>query len=223
MSAVVVKVAVDEPTDLARHDRRPGARALLAARDAGADEEAALRLDVGGAPDRVGEERVAAVDEDVARLGVRQHRLDELVDRRARPSARSMIRRGALSVAHISSIECAPTIFVPFASFARNSSTFAVVRLYAVTTKPLSFMLRMRFCPITARPITAMSEVRAGGAVAGAMFSFISAIGVVEEFAEERERDGADRESLAPSSCCSCVGSRHTNEVTEGRSWRGTR
>ena len=89
MSEAVVKVAVErrwqqQAAPAARHDRRPGARALLAARDAGADEEAALRLDVGGAPDRVGEERVAAVDEDVARLGVRQHRLDELVDRRAR-------------------------------------------------------------------------------------------------------------------------------------------
>ena len=123
---------------------------------------------------------------------------------------RSMIRRGALSVAHISSIECAPTIFVPFASFARNSSTFAVVRLYAVTTKPLSFMLRMRFCPITARPITAMSEVRAGGAVAGAMFSFISAIGVVEGIAERVVGRGGE-ETFAGSSCVAgALSSRHT-------------
>ena len=85
VSEVVVKVAVER-----RWQQRhlpPGmidgpVRAPSAARDAGVDEEAALRLDVGGAPDRVGEERVAAVDEDVARLGVRQHRLDELVDRR---------------------------------------------------------------------------------------------------------------------------------------------
>ena len=36
---------------------------------------------------------------------------------------------------------------VPLASFARKWSTLEVVRLYATTLKPLSFMLRMRFWP----------------------------------------------------------------------------
>ena len=34
---------------------------------------------------------------------------------------------------HISAMECAPTMLVPFASFARNSSTFDTVRLKAHT------------------------------------------------------------------------------------------
>lgn len=64
----------------------------------------------------------------------------------------------------------------PLASLARKSSTLDVVRLYAHTTKPWSFMFRIRFwpCPaecqtehrrsasrrtMTARPIRPMSAV----------------------------------------------------------------
>ena len=71
---------------------------------------------------------------------------------------RSITRRGDFRLAIISSIDLAPTMFVPLASLSMKSSTLDTVRLKAVTVKPWSFMLRMRFWPITASPITAMSE-----------------------------------------------------------------
>ena len=46
---------------------------------------------------------------------------------------------------------------VPLASLLRKSSTFETVRLKATTVKPWSFMFKMRFWPMTASPITAMS------------------------------------------------------------------
>src|SRR4051812_29878882 len=49
--------------------------------------------------------------------------------------------------------------FVPLASLPKNSSTLETVRLNATTLKPWSFILRMRFWPMTARPIKAMSAV----------------------------------------------------------------
>src|ERR1043166_433139 len=48
---------------------------------------------------------------------------------------------------------------VPLASWLRKSSTFETVRLKATTVKPWSFMLRMRFWPMTARPMTAISPL----------------------------------------------------------------
>ena len=69
----------------------------------------------------------------------------------------SITRRGFLSSATISSMECAPMTFVPLASLARKWSTFSTVRLKATTVKPWSFMFKMRFWPMTARPINAMS------------------------------------------------------------------
>ena len=65
------------------HERRAVARALLAARDARADEEETLSLELLGAAVRVGEVRVAAVDNDVALLEVRLELGDEVVDGRA--------------------------------------------------------------------------------------------------------------------------------------------
>ncbi|MNU73105.1 hypothetical protein D3C71_625820 [compost metagenome] len=67
----------------ARHDRRPLARAFLAARHARADEAQALARKVGVAPFRVGVQAVAAVDDDVILVEQRNELLDHLVDRRA--------------------------------------------------------------------------------------------------------------------------------------------
>ena len=66
-----------------RHEGRAVARTLLTTGDAGTDEEPLLRLEVVRAPNRVGEERVAPVDDDVALLSEGQDRLDEVVDRLA--------------------------------------------------------------------------------------------------------------------------------------------
>src|ERR1035437_4986642 len=68
-------------------------------------------------------------------------------------------RRGSFSSPHISSIECAPTTLVPLASLLMKSSTFETVRLNTATLYPWSFMLRTRFCPMTARPIKPMSQL----------------------------------------------------------------
>ncbi len=64
----------------AGHDRGAEARAFFAAGDAGADEEDAFLGQVLGAAVGVGEEGVAAVDDDVARFKIRQHVVDHLVD-----------------------------------------------------------------------------------------------------------------------------------------------
>ena len=63
----------------------PLQRPFLAAGNARADEEQPLGLEVPGAPGRVGIMRVAAVDEDVARLEQRDQLVDHVVDRRRRP------------------------------------------------------------------------------------------------------------------------------------------
>jgi hypothetical protein len=69
----------------------------------------------------------------------------------------STTRRGFLRHPISSSIDFVPMILVPLASLARKSSTLETVRLNAATVKPWSFMLRMRFWPITARPMSPMS------------------------------------------------------------------
>ena len=53
------------------HDARSVQGSLLAAGDAGADVLDPARLDLSGAPDRIGEVRVAAVDQDVFGFQVR--------------------------------------------------------------------------------------------------------------------------------------------------------
>ena len=63
----------------AGHDARAAAGAFFAAGDAGADVEQALGLDVFGAADRVLEEGVAAVNDDVAGFEVGEEVVDELV------------------------------------------------------------------------------------------------------------------------------------------------
>jgi hypothetical protein len=82
----------------ADHDRRAVARALLTARDAGAGEQQAARAQRAVAPDGIGEARVAAIDDQVARLEQRRQRLDLHIgglprlhhqDQRARPPQRA--------------------------------------------------------------------------------------------------------------------------------------
>src|ERR1035438_5207938 len=71
----------------------------------------------------------------------------------------SMTRRGFFSRPIISSMEWAPMTLVPLASLLRKSSTFETVRLKAATVNPWSFMFKIRFWPITASPITAISAL----------------------------------------------------------------
>lgn len=94
----------------------------------------------------------------------------------------SIIRRGFLSLEVNSSMECVPTIDlptdvsqhhldpllhlfnIPLASFARKRSTFETVRLKQMTVKPWSAALRMRFWPMTARPMRPKSPLGSGRA-----------------------------------------------------------
>ena len=82
----------------AGHDRRALQGPFLAAGDPRADEEQPLGFQVAGAPGRVGKVRVAAVDQDVARLEQR-HQLVDHVDRRRPALTMIMILRGVLSAA----------------------------------------------------------------------------------------------------------------------------
>ncbi len=70
-----------------------------------------------------------------------------------------MTRRGLLRRPQNSSIEWAPTTCVPLASLLMKSSTLETVRLKTATLYPWSFILRTRFCPMTARPIKPMSQL----------------------------------------------------------------
>ena len=57
------------------------ARAFLAAGNAGADEEQSARSQIFGAADGVLIERVAAVDDDIARLEIGDDVIDEVIHR----------------------------------------------------------------------------------------------------------------------------------------------
>ena len=61
------------------HDRRAKARAFFAAGDARADEENPFGGKSFGAPRRIGIQRVAAIDDDIACLKMRQNVIDHLV------------------------------------------------------------------------------------------------------------------------------------------------
>ena len=67
----------------AGHDARAAARAFFAAADAGADVEQSFALAIFHAAVRVLEQRVAAVNDDVAGLEMRDELLDEFVHRLA--------------------------------------------------------------------------------------------------------------------------------------------
>ena len=72
----------------------------------------------------------------------------------------SMTLRGRFSRPAISSMEWAPMTFLwPLAASFRKSSTLETVRLKATTVYPWSLILRIRFWPMTASPINAMSAV----------------------------------------------------------------
>src|ERR1017187_2335993 len=64
----------------AGHDGRAEARALLAAGDAGADEKNSLGRPILGSPVRIGEQRISAVDDDVALLQMGEKLVDGVVD-----------------------------------------------------------------------------------------------------------------------------------------------
>ena len=66
----------------ARHERRAAQRALFAAGHARADVQQPLAFDEACAADRVREMRIAAVNDDVARLKMRQQLRDEIIHRR---------------------------------------------------------------------------------------------------------------------------------------------
>ena len=70
----------------------------------------------------------------------------------------SITLRGDLRDATSSGIVCAPAIFFPFARPFMKSSTFATVRLKTLTEKPRLSMFNTRFSPITARPMSPMSD-----------------------------------------------------------------
>ena len=72
----------------------------------------------------------------------------------------SMTLRGRFSSPAISSMEWAPMTFLwPLAASFRKASTLETVRLKATTVYPWSLILRIRFWPMTASPISAMSAV----------------------------------------------------------------
>jgi len=95
---------------------------FFAAAHAGADVEQTFRFAILHATARVVEQRVAAVNDDVAGRKMRDELLDEIVHRLARFDEHHHAAR-QFELETISSIECAPRTFVPFASFARNAST----------------------------------------------------------------------------------------------------
>ena len=65
--------------------------------------------------------------------------------------------RGLLSERASLSMEWQPRILLPSPRPDVKSSTLEMVRLYTATVKPLLSMLRTRFSPITARPMSPMS------------------------------------------------------------------
>ena len=140
---------------------------LLTTRNTRADEEEALGLELLGAADGVGVVGVTTVDDDVTGLKEGNELLDEVVDGRAGLDEEDDLAGslelcdkllegvGALDVGACDlgmksegvRARTGTRWGLPLASFARKWSTLLVVRLYATTVKPLSFMLRMRFWP----------------------------------------------------------------------------
>ena len=111
----------------ARHDRRAEQRAFLAAGDAGADEAEAGGGEVVAAPIGVGEERIAAVDEDVAFVQVRTQVRDDAVDRLTAGTIIST-RRGCSSISISCSGLSAPAMALPFAGPSRKPCIFFLSR-----------------------------------------------------------------------------------------------
>jgi hypothetical protein len=164
------------------HDGWAVAGTLLTTGDTGADEEEALGLELLRAADRVRVVRVATVNDDVTLLKVRLELADEVVDGRAgldeeddlarrlellaelldRVGADDLgacVRAGSICVAdRVSGRRNAP-----LASLARKASTLLVVRLYATTVKPLSFMFIMRFWPCSRGQPRARSGIKSRG------------------------------------------------------------
>ena len=130
-----------------RHERRTITRAFLTTRNTRTDEKETLSLELLGAANRVWVVRVAAVDDDVALLEVRDELLDESVDsgtslneeddlaRALQLLAKLLDAPGALNVRAFATVLSARERLrgfyrgLPFASFSRKASTLLVVRL----------------------------------------------------------------------------------------------
>ena len=141
----------------AGHDGRAVPRAFLAAGNAGADEQQPLAFQILDAAVGVLEKRIAAVDDDVARFQVAAGFPRSIHPPACPALTMNMTRRGRLSSAANSGNGMGADDLGALGFAPRNSSTLATVRLKTATVKPWSFMLRMRFWPMTASPINPMS------------------------------------------------------------------
>jgi hypothetical protein len=144
----------------AGHHRRAETRAFFAARNAGADIQQAFAFEIFGAADGVGEMGIAAIDDHVAGFQVGQQQFDEFIHRRARLHHQHDLAGPLQQAGHLLDGVGADDIGTwPLAASFRKSSTLETVRLKATTLYPWSLILRMRFWPMTASPIKAMSAV----------------------------------------------------------------
>lgn len=152
---------------------------LLTSGHSAADEPDALGGQVFRAAVGVGEMRVATIDDDVALLDVGEEGLNEVVDGLAGHDEEHHAA-GFLELADevldgvgaLDGFSCGDLDQssggqrlsstgggVPLASFARKWSTLDTVRLKATTLKPWSAALRIRFWPMTAKPIRPKSPL----------------------------------------------------------------
>ena len=166
------RLAIDQRGDLAEdrrddfpgfaraagHERRTFERAFFAAGNAAADEMNAAPFEILAAALRVGEKRIAAVDDDVAFFEQRRELIDDGIDRRAGLDHDHRFARPLQARRRNSSIVVVGWMFFPLARLAANFSVTAVVRLKTATVNPFDSMLRTRFSPMTARPMRPISH-----------------------------------------------------------------
>jgi hypothetical protein len=160
------------------HYRRSVSSTFLTSGNSGTDESNALGGQVFRSAVGVGEMRVTTIDDDVAFLDVGEKGLNEVVDGLAGHDEEHHPTR-FLELAHeildgvgtLDGFSCGDLYQyrvlplqgagwgVPLASFARKWSTLDTVRLKATTLKPWSAALRIKFWPMTAKPIRPKSPL----------------------------------------------------------------